>query len=359
MATDSFTLDGRLRAPHGVTKADTSKYRGMLEAALQGDIMADARLREAITTTDREAISTLAHLVNLQTIPQLDKVERKWADIATTRVVPDFRPAVLYSMFGDLTGAGIGENGEAATVPEGTAYPHVTITGQESLYSKLAKRGLKVDYTFEARVNDASGFFGGLPSEIMGVTIDTETAEVYDALINGTGANRKLQGGTLPDDSVVPVNAAVTPNAIHQAIREESNRKVNGRKQGRASGYNVIVSVGTKDFIDFKINRPVISKLDGVTTYAPYDAGAIAGVTTLESDRLSGNEWYLLPKPGSSRRPVLELLKLRGYENPELRTADASYSYDADVQGLRYRYVVGGALWSDSTVVYSSGTGVA
>ena len=65
MATDTLTLNGRLRAPRGVTKEIARKYKGLLEAALQGDIIADARLREAITTTDREAISALAHIVNL------------------------------------------------------------------------------------------------------------------------------------------------------------------------------------------------------------------------------------------------------------------------------------------------------
>lgn len=357
MAKNAFTLDGRLRAPRGVTEAQTLKYRGLLEDALHGDRVADARLAEAITTTDREAIGALAHLVNLQTIPQLDKAERKWSDIATTRVVADFRPAVLHSIFGEITGPGVGANGEAATVPENTAYPHVSISGVESLYSKLAKRGVRIDWTFEAQVNDTAGFFGGLPQELMGLTIDTETAEVYDALINGTPSSSALAGGTLPDGTVVKPNSPLIPAAIWQAIREESNREINGNKIGRASAYNVIVPIGIGDFINFQLRRTILEIQDGAITFGGGDQGALAGVTVIESDRLSGLEWYLLPKPGSTRRPVLELLKLRGYETPELRVADASHSYDADVQSLRYRYVVGGALWQSEYIVKSSGAG--
>lgn len=358
MVPDTFTLDGRVRPPRGVTAAETKKYRGLLEAALRGDIVADARLREAVTTTDREAIGALAHLVNLQTIPQLDKLERQWKNIASVRTVPDFRPAVLYSLYGDLTGPGVGANGQAATVPEGTAYPHVTVSGVESFYAKLAKRGVRIDFTWEAKVNDTAGFFGGLPTELMGLTTDTETAEVYDALLK-TGANRALVGGTLPDGTVVLPNAKLTPAAIWQAIREESTRRVNGNLIGRASGYNVIVPVGIADFINFQLRRTVLEIVEGQITYGAGDQGALAGVTVIESDRFTGTEWLLMPKPGSTRRPVLELLKLRGYETPELRVADASHSYDADVESMRYRYVVGGALWDDVYIVKSTGTGTA
>jgi len=367
---DKFTLDGRLKPQLGVTKAKVKAAQALMERALQGDIRSDAILREAVTSTD--AVLNVAHLVNLEFVPQLDKVERNWSELATVRTVADFRPAALYSIFGDLNGSGIDENGAAAVVPEGNPYPHVTISGQESMYSKLAKRGVRFDYTWEARINDAIGFFAGLPAELLGLTVDTEYAEILDALINGTSATSALAGGTLPDDTIVAPNAPLTPDALWQAIREESNREINGRKIGRATGYNVLVPVGVKDFIDFQIRRTIISITDGAITYGPGDQSALANVTTIESDRLSGNEWYLLPKPGSTRRPVLELLRLRGYETPELRVNGLTGSYvgggsvspfegsfDSDVISYRYRYVAGGALWDDTYIVKSDGSGTA
>jgi hypothetical protein len=365
---NKFTLDGRLTPYAGISKAKVLAAKGLMEKAMSGDRVSDAIFRETVTSSD--AMFNTAYLTSLNFIPQFDKAERAWSPVASVRTVPDFRPVVLQGLFGDLKGNGIGANGAAAKVPENTPYPHVTVKGQESAYASMAKHGFRFAYTWEAQVNDTIGFFDSLPSEMLAVSLDTEVAEVYDALIDGTGAERILQGGILPDDTVIPVNAAVSPTAIHQAIREESTRTVNDRMIGRASGYNVIVAVGMKDFIDYKINRPVISVVDGVTTYAPYDQGAIAGVTTIESDRLSGTEWYLIPKPGTTRRPVLELLRLRGHEAPELRVdgAQGSYvggaavspfegSFDADSIDFRFRYPVGAALWDSIYVVKSDGTG--
>jgi len=361
---NKLTLDGRLRPQAGVTAESVREVRSLVESALAGDLEADARLRtrltrrsEAITTTSDIAPS-LAQLINLNFIPQFDEAERVWSKIATVREVPDFRPAVLYSMFGDLEGAGIEANGAAATVPEATPYPHVTITGQESAYSKLAKRGFRTDYTWETSVNDTAGFISGIPQEMLGVAVDTEEAEVFEALINGTGAASELDGGTLPDGTVVPINAPLSPAAIWQAIREYSIREVNGKKIGRASRFVVVVPTGTKDFIDYQLRLTIISIQDGAITYGVGDQSALAGIEIVESPFVTGTNWYLLPAPGSVRRPVLELLRLRGYATPELRAREGGYSFETDTAAFRFRYVVGGANWfPDTFIVHSEGDG--
>jgi hypothetical protein len=368
---NKFTLDGRLKPQLGVTKAKVNAAKAMLEGALAGSIMDDARLRESVTTSD--AMFNVAHLVSLNLIPQFDAAPRELVSaIAGTRTVPDFRPVTLYSLFGDITGPGITATGAAATVPETAPYAHVTVTGVESMYANLAKKGFKFSFSWEARVNDTTGFFDGLPSELLQVSLDTEESEVMDALLDGTTAAAKLLGGTLPDDTVVLVNAKLTPSAIWQAIIESSNRTVNGRKVGRASGYNVLVPVGVKPFIDFQIRRTVIAIQDGAITFGAGDDGALSNVTVIESDRLTGLEWYMLPKPGTTRRPVLELARLRGYESPELRVNNAvgTYaggatvspfegSFDNDTIDYRFRYVAGGILWDDTYVVHSTGSGTA
>lgn len=367
---NSFTLDGRLRPYAGVTKAKVLAVKSLMESAMHGDIVADAKFRESVTTSD--AVFNTAYFTTLNFIPQFDEAQRSWSEVASVRTVPDFKPVQLYSIFGDLTGPGIGANGEAATVPEGAPYPYVTVTGNEAAYSSLAKHGFKFGYTWEARINDTIGFFDGLPSEMLSVSLDTEYAEIYDALINGTGADRQLAGGTLPDGTVVLPNAALTPAAIWEAIREESLREVNGRAIGRASGYNVIVPIGIKDFIDYQLRLTILAIQDGAITYGVGDQNVLGGISIIESDRVTGTNWYLLPKPGSVRRPVLELLRLRGHEAPELRVNNAQGTYlggaaispfegsfDNDAIDFRFRYPVGAALWDDIYVVWSQGDGVA
>jgi hypothetical protein len=367
---DMFTLDGRIKpvAPY-VTAGKVKEADRLLKAAFQGDKIAAGKLAEVHTTSDLQF--NLAHLITVTTLPQFDAAPRTWSEIATVRTVPDFGPVRLQSLYGDLTGAGVHANGGLLDVPEGAPYPYVTVSGREAFYAKISKKGAKFGFTWEAGVNDVVGFFESIPGELLQLALDTEEREVYEAIT--TGATNELAGGTLPDGTVVPVNAPVSPNAIWQAIIEASNKEVNGRKVGRsATGYNVLVPIGVKDFVDWKLNQTVISIVDGDVTLGPGDRSALNGVTVIESEYITGTAWYLLPKKNGVRRPVVELARLRGYETPELRVHGNTGNYvggsavspfegniDNDTIDYRVRYVVGGILWDDTYIVYSEGDGTA
>lgn len=370
---DQFTLDGRIKpANHLVTRRKVEAADKMLTAALRGDKIAAGQLAEVHTTSDLKF--NLAHLVTAVALPQFDEAERTWTQVAGTRVVPDFGPVRLQSIFGQLTGAGVveGPDGDSTitgglpTVPEATPYPYVTITGQEAFYAKLAKMGAKFGFTWESNVSDIVGFFEQIPGELVQLALDTEEREVYEALVNGTTNHTTSQ--TLPDGTTVPADAVLAPESIWAAIMQLQNTTVNGRKVGRASGYNVVVPIGTKEFIDWKLNQQILRIQDGLVTYGPGDRSALNGVTVVESAYLTGTQWIVLPKPGAVRRPVLELLRLRGYEAPELRVHGDTGQYvggsavspfegnfDADVIDYRIRYVAGGVLWSNAFSVISDG----
>lgn len=202
------------------------------------------------------------------------------------------------------------------------------------------------------------------------MALDTEEREVYEALVNGTTAT--LAAGTLPDGTAVPANAAISPEAIWAAIIQLQNVKVNGNKVGRASGYNVVVPTGTADYINYALNRTILQVVDGSVVYGPGDRSALANVSIVETNFLTGTNWIVLPKPNAIRRPVLELLRLRGYERPELRVRSDAGQYvgggvvspfegdfTADEIEMRARFVAGGVLWDSSYSVKSNGTGTA
>lgn len=373
---DIMTLDGLVRPQPGVTKRKVEAVADLIGRTMRGDSIASGTLQEVMTTSD--APFSAAHLVTAELIPQFEKAERNWSQIAGVRTVADFRPVTLQSIFGDLTGAGVRQGGGAARVDEAAPYPYVTVAGREAFYSKLAKNGVKFGITWEARINDPAGLWEQMPQELLELALDTEEAEVYDALIEGVaalGAAAQLQGGTLPDGTTVPANAPLTADAIWEAIIELSNREVNGRKVGRLSGYNVIVPTGLAPFIEYQLSQKIIAVQDGNITYDGGDRSVFGSITIVESDRIgltNPNEWYVLPKPGAYRRPVLELLRLRGYERPELRVNNATGSYlgggevspfegsfDADTLDMRLRYVAGGAFWDSGAeaVLYSDGSG--
>lgn len=377
---DQFTLDGRIKpANHLVTRKKVAEADRLLTAAFRGDRIAAGQLSEIHSTSDLKF--NLAHLITSVALPQFDEAERSWSEVAGVRTVPDFGPVMMSTLYGQLTGAGVAEGpkdgdgeptggitGGLPTVPEGTPYPYVTITGQEAFYSKLQKLGAKFGFTWESNVNDIVGFFEQIPGELVNLALDAEEREVYEALINGT--TNSLDAQTLPDGTTTAPNAPLTPEAIWAAILQLQNTKVQGRKVGRASGYNVIVPIGVKDFIEWKLNQQIISIQDGLITYGPGDRSVFNNVSIVETAYLDGDSWIVLPKKGAIRRPVLELMRLRGYEQPELRVHGDTGSYvggsavspfegnfDVDAIDYRIRYVAGGVLWSNAYSVISDGTG--
>lgn len=359
---DKYTLDGLVMPPKGVTLEKVRTVAKLVEAGKRGSRIAEAQLQESLMSGD--LASSVAHFLNVITIPQLpEDKDRPIAQLAGTRVVPDFRPAVLHSLFGELEGPGLSSDGSAPRVPQGTPYPVVSVTGAESAYAKLAKRGVRVNWDFEDFVNDTLGRLETIPGELRTIALDTEWNEIGDALI---AADTALVGGNLPDGTTVAANAPVSANAILQAIAELALREVNGRKIGTLSGYNVVVPVGKKVFVDYDI-RKTLSALyvlpgsaSGGPVYAPDDNSILSTVTVIEHEKATGTKWWLLPKPGAYRRPVLDLLRLRGYEAPQIRVRTEGgdgFSFDADTAAMRLRLVVGAALWSKTPVVYSSGAG--
>lgn len=358
---DKFTLDGLLRVPKGVTVESVQKVAKLVEHAKRGSYLAEAQLKESLMSGD--LASSITHFLNVITIPQLpDDKERPVAKLAGIRTVPDFRPAILYGLYGDPEGPGIESDGSAPRVPQGTPYPVVTVTGQESAYAKLSKRGNRVNWDFEDFVNDTIGVLDGIPQMLRTIALDTEWNEVGEAI---TAATTELTAQTLPDGTSVAVNAAVSANAIMAAIQDLANRTVHGRKIGTLSGYNVVVPIGKKLSVDYDIRKAL-----GITAILPSSAGGpvyvgpdnsiLNTIEVIEHEKVTGTKWYLYPKPGAYRRPVIDLLRLRGYEQPQLRVqanGGDGFSFDADTAAMRLRLVVGGALWFQEAVVYSEGDG--
>jgi hypothetical protein len=360
--SDKFTLDGLVTVPKGVTVESVGRVAEMVRDAKRGSFVAEAQLKESMMTG--VLASSVAHFINVITIPQLpDDKDRPVAKIAGFRTVSDFRPAVLYSMFGDVKGPGVTADGSAPRVPQGTPFPEVTITGVESAAGKLAKFGNRVNWDFEDFINDTIGVLDGIPAELRDVALETEWQEVGEALVKATTPAGSV---TLPDATVVPTNAAISTNAIIAAIQALAVRTVNGsaKKIGTLSGYNIVVAPGKKVFVDYMIRQALgimyvlPASGTGGAVSSPADNSILSSVEIIEHDKVTGNKWYLAPKPGAYRRPVIDVLRLRGYETPQIRVRQDGgdgFSFDADTAAMRMRLVTGAALWFTEAIVYSSG----
>lgn len=364
-----MTLDGRIALDPRVTEAKFNAAANLLAEALHGNRIASGKLAEVHTTSDLPF--SMAQLISTEMIPQFDEDERVWSQLAGVRTVRDFNPVKLYGLYADLEGAGVHENGGLLDIPEAAPYPYVTVSGQESFYQKLSKKGVKFGKSWESEVNDIEGFYENIPNELLTLAYDTEEREVMDAVKSTTNS---LAGGTLPDGTVIAPNAAVSVAAISQAIYELETTEVNGKKVGASrNGYNVVVGIGDKRLIDYELSQNLIAVQDGSLTFSGGNREWIGNFTVIESADVTGGEWYVLPKPGGVRRPVVELMRLRGYEAPELRangntgvylgsSAVVPFnqgSWENDTIDYRLRYVCGGVLWDDSYVIKSDGSGTA
>lgn len=365
---DQFTLDGKIKPQPGVTEAKAQKAMELLDAASNSRV-AEAQLAELLTSTD--VGHSIAHVLSVNMIPQLPDALEEIGEIAGERTVKDFRPVVLRGLItGDgpdgEDGGGLDEHGAAAIVPEGTPYPHVTITSdEEAYYSRLRKRGFRADVTFEAVINDDLGEIQELPDQFLKTVTKTHVAEVFEAL---ESASLGLTGATLLDGSTVAANSPVSAKALIAGAAEIEARLVNGNPIGEISRYIVLVAPGKKRFLEYDINQMgrVITVQDGAVTLGP-DADMKAlfpNVTIKEHPRLTGNQWRMFPAKGTTARPVLERLNLKGYTTPEIRVrSDQGYlpgggkvgvwegGFDGDTSSFRLRLFTGAVLWDDSYVL--------
>lgn len=373
---DPFTLDGRLKPMPSVTPAKVAEMKKMVEGTMAGDYIQRGRLMEAMTSTD--ALFSYAYLTQLNFLPQFERAPRTWQTIAGQRTLSDFRAPVLYSIVTDWSGPGVlgaegnGSNGVIPVVPEAAPYPFAYMQGEESKASGIQKRGFKTDFTFEAFINDAVGFIQALPGEMLRIALDTEEYEVYGALINGVTNAQQIAGGTVPDGEVVVANSPLTRNALIRAQFELAQRKINGRYVAVNGGYNLIVAVGQRAWAEYALTSSLLQVRNGTNPQYIVQPGnnPLGSVDIIESPYVSGTAWYMLPKPGTTARPVLEHASLVGHETPELRVENATGQYIGggsvspfegsfanDSATLRIRMFGNGILWSKELVVWSTGAG--
>lgn len=376
---DWFTLDGRVRPGVGVSKAKTEAVRDLAAQAMRGSRIALGALTEAVTTSD--AMFNLAHLVTLEVLPQLDEAPRVWSQIAGTKTVSDFRPVTLYSLNQEW-GDGVLGDGEprhvSPTVPEGAPYPHAFLKGEESQHARVKKRGFRTGLTFEAWVNDALGVLSDLPQQMLEVARDTEEYEVFNALLTGVGDAQKIAGGTvIPSGATSVADGPLTRDNLIAAMIQVADRTIGGRRIPVPASWNLIVAPGQGIYANFILNQTLTglntNPASGTPEYEFVVNGfnPLGGITVVESEYVSGPAWYLVPKPGTTRRRVLDRLNMVGHTAPELRVENATGTYvgggtvspfqgsfETDEASFRIRQIGGGVLWNPEYVVWSEGTGV-
>ena len=351
--------------------------QGLVEGVLNGEHGKIGRLKEHFTTGD-DSIFSFAYLTNLQVLSMFAEEARTWTEIATTQSYTSFSAPKRYST--DLKIEGFerpveepGKAGDVAPiVPEGSPYPTFTFSGELLVGNRLRKRGAKFELTWESIIEDLENLVPQIPGLITETFLNAEEWEVYGTLREIATAPRALQAGTNLDGTTVVANAPISREALIQAIQQLKNRVVDGRRVRLNGGLTLVVPIGSADAVNYFTRTVSLSSVtDNDLTFSVGDWNPLSSITNVvESEYVTAGEWFLLPAQGSTIRPVIELMKLSGHEDIELRVENVTGQYigggqvgpfegsfDTDGAAFRGRYPIKGASWLPDLVVWSNGTG--
>lgn len=372
---EPFTLDGRLKTVPGVTKEKVAALTELVDETMAGNRASKGILEEAMVSTD--AVFNLAYLAELTVLEDFAKLDRNWDTVATVRTVSDFRPVTLYSLRPDWSGGGVLGDGDprfvAPRIPEGATYPYAYLEQEVNQQAGgVVKRGFKTGFTFEAFINDSVGFLQALPESMRNIALDTDEWEVWNALVTGVTSAEQLDGGTIPVEGVTVLpNAAISREALIRAIIELGQREINGRKVSVSGGYKLIVPSGTEESVQLSLFTLSLSEItSGARLFTVNGYDPLTSITVIGSEFVADGSWYLIPNQNAARRPILELLRLVGHEQPELRVQGNTGSYvgggsvspfegsfDNDSADFRLRMFTKGILWTKELIVWSDGSG--
>jgi hypothetical protein len=381
MALD-LTCGGKLSVHPFVTERKVLAMAEQAKAVRLGGYAgqrARADLVETLSTSD--APFSFAHLVNLRNLPVFEEETPNFDPITVTEQVPDFDPMTFSNLVSNFSGLEHGKDNDgervAPLVAELDTYQYAFGYTQESTDIAVQKRGFKVGWSLEAGLKDPFGLVSRLPADMLRVGRKTDEYVVIRALVNGvTGASELDPGVDFITGEAVASNSPATPAALRVAIRQIGQRTDSrGVRVPTPARFHLVVAQGAAESINWGIGlaRGLYSVEDTSIVYratnTPADPlGRIASV--IESEFITGDQWYLVPAAGTTDRPALVRVQLAGYTIPEVYVSNfngtpmaggasaspfQAYSFDNDSIDLRFRMFTNAGLFSELAVVWSAG----
>ncbi|HEY3529338.1 MAG TPA: hypothetical protein VGK78_09315 [Nocardioides sp.] len=352
----------RKAGPSGYHRRMASEsYRGrvaeagrLFVRAYNGDLHAQADLREAMSTSDFPIL--FGDFLNRTLAAQYAARPPVWQQFAARTTVRDFRPQKIIDFLG---GAGLLDD-----VAEYGEYPARSLSEAE-LEITVGKKGARLQWSWEMNINDDLGAFQRAPGQLSRGARSTEDHTVTSVLCDASGPKAWL--GT-------PATGALTQDTLNAGL-EKLNTAVDTDGNPIDVGTPVLVIppgqqlvaqqiVHTTEVRQTSASKTTIQAGNGLLTVPQIVVNRwLSSINTTNGD----TAWYLLPDPNSAR-PAVFAAFLRGHESPDLRVkADAGMmlgggqidpaegSFERDDIQYRLRHVLGGAQGFDDAVFVSTG----
>lgn len=369
---------------------DQADFNNQLAEALEGDRLAQARLKEAITSDQLAPMFVKAANVRFQ--EYYDAHETIWDKIATKELLSDFRASSLLSLKPNSTTAPIDNGGykhpvgTLPHVPELTPYPTMSYQA-DGAFITTAKHGARVQFSFEAFINDQWNVISRFPKDAAAIAARTEDLlvllQLFDPkkktlrtdVFNDTNKT-KAKFSTVPEDIRGDLNISydVYPlsfNAIVAARYQALATIRDGHSTYVPEGFVLVTNPALAEVAKGYTQINEIRVQNGKRT--DIKANPLKDLEVVTSDLISvvggDNAWVLLPKGGRANgKTVLAKTGMLGREAPELRIHNATGqmigggdvnpyegSFDNDDIEIRIRQIAGAGLVSYDGIIGSTG----
>lgn len=373
---------------------DQADFNNQLSEALAGDRLAQARLKEAITSDQLAPMFITAANVRFQ--EYFDSYNTLWGSIATKELLTDFRQASLLSLKPDSTTVPIDNGGykhpvgTLPHVPELTPYPTMSYQA-EGAFITTAKHGARIQFSFESFINDEWNVIARFPKDAATLAARTEDLlvllQIFDPVTKSlradvfndanktkadfTAVPDEFTGGTGAGGVGGVKNAALSFDAIVSARYQALATVRDGHSTYVPEGFVLVTSPAlaevAKSYTLINEIRTQVGKRTEIK------ANPLKDLEVLSSDLISvvGGEkaWVLLPKGGRANgKTVLAKTGMLGREAPELRIHNKTGqmlgggdvnpyegSFDNDDVEIRIRQIAGAGLVRYDGIIGSTG----
>lgn len=373
---------------------DQNDFNVCLSEALEGNRLAQARLKEAITSDQLSLMFVKAANVKFQ--EYFDSYNTMWGNIATKELLTDFRPASLLSLKGDTATTPIDNggykhpSGTLPHVPELTPYPTMSYQA-EGAFITTAKHGARIQFSFESFINDEWNVISRFPKDAATLAARTEDLlvllQLFDPITKSlradvfndanktkadfTGVPDEFTGGTGAGGVGGVKNAALSFDAIVAARFQALATIRDGHSTYVPEGFVLVTNPALAEVAK---NYTLINEIrTQVGKRTEIKANPLKNLEVLSSDLISivggDKAWVLLPKGGRANgKTVLAKTGMMGREAPELRIHNATGkmlgggdvnpyegSFDNDDVEIRIRQIAGAGLVRYDGVIGSTG----
>lgn len=350
-------------------KRDLVEAARLYERAAAGNRRALLDFEEAMTTSDFSIL--FADILDRQVLGAYQDWPSTWQMYTRRGTVRDFRSVKRFAL-----------DGASATldeVPERGEYPEAAVVPAEYEY-KVTKRGRRLDWTWEMRVNDDLDAFRELPLILGRAARMTEDKFVTQLYAAASGPNSTFFSAG--HGNIVTGNPALSVDALEDAMTVLASQRDSDGNPIFIDRLNLVVPPALEVVANNILNAVQIDAATGggdgtgnnqlrVNNWLARRVTPVVNPwLPIVSSTANGNtSWYLIGQTMAGR-PAMEVGFLRGHEQPEVfvKASDSirvgggmapveDGDFETDAIRHKVRHVLGGTLMDYKMAVASNGSG--